>query len=72
MNMMDVSGLLKLTVLGTNMKLNTKLIFPTITGVCALSYVYSWTQNIMFPAWVPLIWCVATLVHDVYDYLENK
>jgi hypothetical protein len=47
-------------------------ILPWITGIACLLYIYGWTQDTTYPAWVPLIWCFGCFVNDLYSYLEHK
>ena len=47
-------------------------IIPWLTGTICLSYIYHWTQGTMYPAWVPLIWCFACFVNDLYNAMEHK
>jgi len=47
-------------------------ILPWITGIACLLYIYGWTQDTTYPAWVPLIWCFGCFVNDLHAYLEHK
>ena len=49
-----------------------KKLLPWISGLCVLLYLYSWTQDISYPAYVPLVWCFGCWVNDLYEYLENR
>lgn len=49
-----------------------KTLLPCLSGLCCLLYIYGWTQDISYPAYVPLVWCAAVFVNDLYNYLENR
>lgn len=49
-----------------------KQIAPYVTGIACLLYIYGWTQDIQYPAWVPLIWCAGCFVNDLFDALEIR
>ena len=49
-----------------------KKLTPWLSGICVLLYAYGWYEGLQYPAYVPLIWCFACWVNDVYNYLEYK
>lgn len=51
---------------------NLKTLTPWLSGFCVLLYAYGWYDGLQYPAYVPLVWCFACWVNDVYNYLETR
>lgn len=49
-----------------------KTLLPILSGICCLLYIYGWTEDLRYPAYVPLIWCASCFVNDLYNYLETR
>lgn len=49
-----------------------KKLMPVLSGLCVLLYAYGWYEDLQYPAYVPLVWCVSCFINDLYQYLESK
>lgn len=65
--MMEQSGLLKPTELGTNMK----LLLTILSGLCCVSFAYQWYLGQQIPAWHALVWCMSVFLQQLREYLES-
>lgn len=43
-----------------------------LSGLATVIFAIQWYMGETVPAWVPMIWAGATLLHDISDYLENR
>jgi hypothetical protein len=50
--------------------MKTLLLIADLVAIAALGY--SWYQAELIPAWIALIWCVGTTVHDFEAWLESR
>jgi hypothetical protein len=49
-----------------------KLFYVLITALCCAIYGYSWYLGELIPAWMALIWCFSTFMHELHNYLETR
>lgn len=49
-----------------------KLLQPFLSGICLLIYAVGWYNDVMFPAWVPLVWVYFVFINDLEEYFESR